>query len=60
MQISVFDRWGTRVFSSNDPNLSWDGSASGYRLSGTFIYMIQGTDYYNKPFLLKGTVVVIR
>lgn len=60
IQISVFDRWGTQLFVSNDPNLSWDGTAGGHPLSGTFVYMISGSDYYNKPFLLKGTVSIIR
>jgi len=60
IQVSVFDRWGTEVFRSNDPNPSWDGCAGGHPVSGTFVYMIAGTDYYNKPFLLKGTVVIIR
>jgi len=60
IQISVFDRWGTQVFTGNDPNLSWDGTAAGHPLSGTFVYMISGSDYYNKPFLLKGTVTIIR
>lgn len=60
IQISVFDRWGREVFASNDPNMSWDGTAGGHPLSGTFVYMIAGVDYYNKPFFLKGTVMIIR
>lgn len=60
MQVSVFDRWGTKVFSSNDPDVYWDGNFSGRPLMGTFVYMIAGIDYYNKPFLLKGTVIIIR
>jgi gliding motility-associated-like protein len=60
IQISVFNRWGTQVLSSNDPNLFWDGTSAGHPLSGTFVYVIAGTDYYNKPFLLNGTVMIIR
>ena len=60
IQVNVFDRWGRMVFSSNDPNLSWDGTAGGQPLTGTFVYMIGGVDYYNKPFLLKGTLIIIR
>ena len=60
IQISVFDRWGRQVFSSNDPNFYWDGAAGGQPLTGTFVYMIAGSDYFNKPFLLKGTVIIIR
>jgi gliding motility-associated-like protein len=60
IQVIVFDRWGTQVFNSTDPNFSWDGTAGGHPLSGTFVYMIAGIDYYNKPFLLKGTMMIIR
>jgi len=60
IRISVYDRWGAMVFSSNDPNMAWDGTAGGHPLSGTFVYMIGGVDYYNKPFLLKGTLMIIR
>lgn len=59
-QVNVFNRWGSMVFSSNDPNLSWDGTAGGHPLTGTFVYMIAGVDYYNRPFLLKGTLLIIR
>jgi gliding motility-associated-like protein len=59
-QVNVFDRWGTKVFSSNDPSFYWNGSAGSHWLSGTFVYMIAGVDYYNNPFLLKGTVMIIR
>jgi gliding motility-associated-like protein len=60
IQISVFDRWGREVFASADPNMYWDGSAGGHLLTGTFVYMIAGVDYYNKPFMLKGTLMIIR
>lgn len=59
-QVHVFDRWGRMVLSSNDPNLSWDGTAAGQPLTGTFVYMIAGVDYYDRPFLLKGTLIIIR
>jgi gliding motility-associated-like protein len=60
LQVSVFDRWGTMVFSSSDPHFSWDGNLRGQPLSGTFVYMIAGIDYYNKPFQLKGTIIIVR
>jgi len=60
IHIVVFDRWGVKVFSSNDPAITWDGRFHGQLISGSFIYMIDGTDYYNRPFKLKGTIVVLR
>lgn len=59
IEAKVFDRWGRMVFSSNDPDFSWDGNAGGHPLSGTFVYMIGGVDYYDRPFVLRGTLVVI-
>ncbi|WP_143774375.1 T9SS type B sorting domain-containing protein [Niastella vici] len=60
IQVNVFDRWGRMVFSSNDPNLSWDGTAGGQPLTGTFVYMLAGVDYYDRSFLLKGPLIIIR
>jgi gliding motility-associated-like protein len=59
IQITVYDRSGTPVFSSEDPNASWDGKFHGKLLSGTYVYTITGLDYY-KPFQLKGTLIIIR
>lgn len=60
IQISVFDRWGKEVFASADPNMYWDGTGGGHPLSGTFVYMIAGVDYYGRPFMMKGTLMIIR
>jgi hypothetical protein len=49
------------VFHSNDPNLAWDGTAAGgHPLSGAFVYVVAGVDYFNRPFLFKGTLMIIR
>jgi len=58
--VSVYDRWGDMVFHSSDPNLAWDGAAAGHPLSGTFVYIVAGIDYFNRPFLYKGTLMIIR
>lgn len=60
LQVNVYDRWGAMVFHSNDPNLAWDGTAAGRPLSGTFVYIVAGVDYFNKSFLYKGTLMIIR
>ena len=60
IRISVFDRWGAEVFTSSNANTSWDGTFAGRLLSGTFAYIIVGTDYYNHPIRLNGTVLIIR
>lgn len=54
MSFSIFDRWGTRVFYSDDPKKYWDGSFKGTPMdSGIFIYHFDG-------FLLDGTMVNLK
>jgi gliding motility-associated-like protein len=60
IRISVFDRWGAEVFASSSVNASWDGTFGGRLLSGTFAYIITGTDYYNRPIRMSGTVLIVR
>jgi gliding motility-associated-like protein len=60
LQVSVYDRWGAMVFRSNDPNLAWDGTAGGHALSGAFVYVVAGVDYFNKAFVYKGTLMILR
>lgn len=58
--FTVFDRWGTVVFSTNDLSKGWDGKKGGINASAdTYVYTIRGED--NKgPVFLKGTVQLIR
>lgn len=51
-KIEIFNRWGAKVFESEDRNFEWDGADLP---SGTFFYRI---DYLNKIF--KGTVSLMR
>jgi gliding motility-associated-like protein len=64
----VFNRWGKLVFARtnfvpNSSSLGWDGVVDGKRVNETttFVYQIDvvcASD--NKPFALKGTVILIR
>ena len=46
-RITIYDRWGERIFSANnflasDPNMSWDGTIEGKLLNpGVFIYIVE-------------------
>ena len=60
IHISIFNRYGQEVFASGNLNESWDGTTAGHPSSGTFAYVITGTDYYDRPFHLTGTLIVIR
>lgn len=57
----VYNRWGQLVFQTTDPGKGWDGTVSGkLQDGGTFVWMVQGTDYTGKVVTRKGTAVLIR
>jgi gliding motility-associated-like protein len=61
-EVEVFDRWGERVYQSNDMNFKWDGQYKGKDLPpAVFVYQIHLTyldNYTDKLF--KGSVTLVR
>lgn len=58
--LSIYNRWGAKIFTTKDVNKGWDGAIDGQPLStGTFTYVINGS---NASGLIKatGTFVLIR
>jgi gliding motility-associated-like protein len=61
MSFSIFDRWGTRVFFSDDPKKYWDGTYKGTSMdSGIFIYHFDGILVDETKVNLKGNISLIR
>lgn len=59
--FKVYNRWGAEVFSTNKVGAGWDGTYKGKPAeSGTYVWILQATDWLNKSFAAKGTVVLIR
>jgi gliding motility-associated-like protein len=59
-EFSIYDRWGTKIFSTKDISQGWDGKVSGIPVpAATFVYIITGTSK-NKQKILKGTFALIR
>ena len=58
----VFNRWGQRIFYTNNSGVGWDGYFNGEEQpSGTYVWMIQYTDAVtNQSKTASGTVVLIR
>jgi gliding motility-associated-like protein len=59
--LQIFDRWGTVIFTSNDPQVNWDGTLSGEGCSvGSYNYklVLLNTSGEEKEF--KGTLNLIR
>ena len=58
--FSVFDRWGSIVFSTTDISQGWNGKYLGQEVSnGIYVYTIKGT-FNGKELLVKGTVFLMR
>jgi gliding motility-associated-like protein len=61
LYLRVYNRWGQLLFNSGQPNQGWDGTFNGVKQpSGTYVYAVEAVDYNNKPYLKKGTFVLIR
>lgn len=57
----VYNRWGQLVYSTNEIGPGWDGSIGGKpQSSGTYVWIVQGTDFTGKRVFKKGTMVLIR
>ena len=57
----VYNRWGQLVYSTNEIGPGWDGTIGGKpQDSGTYVWIVQGTDFTGKRVFKKGTMVLIR
>jgi hypothetical protein len=57
----VYNRWGQLVFSTNEIGRGWDGNLAGKpQDTGTFVWVIQGSDFTGKKVFKKGTMILIR
>jgi len=59
--LRIFNRWGTKVFESNDINEGWDGTLSGQpQPMGVYIYLIEAVTGDQRVFRQQGNVTLIR
>lgn len=60
-KLSVFNRWGELMFTSNNPNLGWDGTFMGKEAQdGVYIYNLEFIYADGNRYSAKGTVALIR
>ncbi len=60
-QLSIYNRWGERVFYSTDPFEKWKGLVKGYTTDGNIFIWMAGFRLAGKEReLRKGSVVLIR
>lgn len=61
MHISIYDRWGEKVFESDNKLNGWDGTYKGKNVPpGVFVYYLSIGCYNKLQFTKKGNITVIR
>lgn len=61
LELSIYNRWGERIFYSTNPGACWDGTYKGIKQdSGVYIYMIRASTFCSPEVFRKGTVTLIR
>lgn len=59
--FSIFNRWGTKVFETNDINQGWDGRFNGtLQPMGVYVYMVEAYSKSGKRFYKQGNTTLIR
>ena len=59
--LLIFDRWGTKIFESNDPAIGWNGTNHGKEVEmGGYGYLIDFTADDGTPIERKGMVLLVR
>lgn len=61
--LVIYDRWGLKMFESNDKNVLWNGKVNnteGDAPDGTYYYIFSATDYNSKSYSSHGYLTLIR
>ena len=62
MSFTILNRWGNKVWETNDPNATWDGKTLSNKMlsEGTYFYYLSGKNILGKGITKNGFVQVIR
>ena len=61
--LSIWSRWGEKIFENNDPDQGWNGeynNAGKQVMGGVYVFTVQYTGPRGNEFELKGNVTLIR
>ncbi|MFM7176213.1 MAG: gliding motility-associated C-terminal domain-containing protein, partial [Bacteroidota bacterium] len=55
------NRWGEKVFETNDPAIGWDGTYEGKAATpAVYVYYLDAVCFDNQRFFKKGNISLIR
>ena len=61
MTFTIYDRWGDKVFETNNKDIGWDGTRNGKELSsGVFGYYLRAVCGNGEVYFKRGNVTLIR
>ena len=61
LNFVIYDRWGEKVFETNDLSNGWDGTFRGKKMNnGVFVYYLQATFKNGEEVTKKGDITLIR
>ena len=61
MEITIFNRWGQKIYEGTSGSAGWDGTYNGRNVSpGTYFYLLHVFDANLNKTTFKGSVAVIR
>lgn len=59
--IEIYDRWGKRVFKTDDPHEEWDGRLNDQELAPqTFVYKLSGETILGEVIVQEGNITIIK
>lgn len=59
--MAVYNRWGQKLFETNDPKIGWDGTYKGDPVdTETYIYQCDARGYSGRLYTHNGTVTILR
>jgi gliding motility-associated-like protein len=57
--LSIYNRWGNKVFETNNKDMAWNGSHQNNIKPDTYTWVCTYTNHENKPVVMKGAVTLI-
>ncbi len=59
--FSIYSRWGSILYFTNDPTLGWDGNYRGLEQEvGTYVVIIKATNQFGDVVIKTGTLALLR